>query len=106
MDIPYLSSQLGKGKVTVFGGIDWPSNAVAGSVVVENGQLASILGILNVQLPEVDGKLNGQIAVSGTMDNPGLHITGGLLNGKIKNYPLDNMDIDVNLENNILTIRQ
>jgi len=106
IDIPYLSFQQGQGKVLVLGGIGWPSNAINGSIVVDNGQLAPILAILNVQLPGVDGRLNGQITVNGTLENPGLHITGGLVNGNIKNYPLDNIDIDVILENNVLSIRQ
>ncbi|MBP2639145.1 MAG: hypothetical protein H6Q66_96 [Firmicutes bacterium] len=106
IDIPYLAFQQGQGKVIVLGGIEWPSNEINGSIVVDNGQLAPILAILNVQLPGVDGKLNGQINVNGTLENPGLHITGGLVNGNIKNYPLDNIDIDVILENNILSIRQ
>lgn len=106
IDIPYLSFQQGPGKVIVLGGIEWPSNEINGSIAVENGQLAPILSILNVQMPGVDGKLNGQITVKGTLENPGLHITGGLVNGNIKNYPLDNIAIDVMLENNILSIRQ
>ncbi|MBP1764825.1 MAG: hypothetical protein H6Q65_1883 [Firmicutes bacterium] len=106
IDIPSLTFQMGQGKVVVMGGLEWPANGINGSIIVDNGQLASILAMLNVKDPGVDGRLNGRIVINGTLDSPGLRITGSLINGNIKNYPLDKIDVDATLENNVLSLHQ
>ncbi|MBP1764863.1 MAG: hypothetical protein H6Q65_1921 [Firmicutes bacterium] len=106
IDIPNLTFKQGQSKVIVLGGLEWPSNGINGNILVDNGQLAAILAMLNVRAPGVDGRLNGQIVINGTLENPGLRITGNLINGNVKNYPLDKIDIDATLENNVLSLHQ
>ena len=43
--------------------------------------------------------------MTGTLDNPAMQLFGTLHAGRIKNYPLDRIDLNVALRNNVLTIQ-
>ena len=96
---------LGKGQVRANGGYREKNQEIYGALSVENAELAGLLTILNTPLKNVSGRLEGQVAVTGTLDNPAMQLFGTLHAGRIKNYPLDRIDLNVALRNNVLTIQ-
>ena len=97
---------LGKGQVRANGGYRETSQEIYGGLSVENAELAGLLTILNTPLKNVSGRLDGQIAVTGTLDNPAIQLFGTLHAGRIKGYPLDRIDLNVALRNNLVTIQE
>ncbi|VBB09254.1 translocation and assembly module tamb [Lucifera butyrica] len=104
MDIPNFSFTQSNGKYTFTGGIDTASEAVYGSLDVNNAELGALLPLFNVDTQDVSGRLNGHIQIGGTLKRPNVWLTGNMTGGKIKNYPLQNIDLDISLENNVITV--
>jgi translocation and assembly module TamB len=96
---------LGKGQVRANGGYREKTQEIYGGLSVENAELSGLLTILNTPLKNVSGRLEGQVAVTGTLDNPAMQLFGTLHAGRIKNYLLDRIDLNVALRNNVLTIQ-
>lgn len=97
---------LGKGQVRASGGYRETDGEVYGGLSVENTDIHSLLAILNTPLTGVAGRLDGQIALTGTTTLPALQLFGTLHGGRIKGYSLDRIDLDVGLRNRIITINE
>jgi translocation and assembly module TamB len=97
---------LGRGQVRANGGYRQTDSEVYGGLSVENTEISSLLSILNTPLPGVSGRLNGQIALTGTTDLPALQVFGTMHGGRIKGYPLDSIELDVSLRNRLITVNQ
>lgn len=97
---------LGKGQVRASGGYRETDGEVYGGLSVENTDISALLSILNTPLPDVSGRLDGQVALTGTTASPALQLFGSLHGGKIKDYALDRIDLDVALRNNVITINE
>lgn len=79
---------LGKGQVRASGGYRETDGEVYGGLSVENTDINSLLAILNTPLAGVAGRLDGQIALTGTTTLPALQLFGTLHGGRIKGYLL------------------
>lgn len=106
LDVPVFGFSQGGGKFSFAGGINFTPGTIYGNLSAENGSVASLLAILNVPAKGIDGRLDGQVQLGGTVAKPSIWLSGNMTNGKIKNYPLENIDVDVSLENNIVTINR
>lgn len=106
LSIPTFGFSQGGGKFSFAGGINFKPGTIYGNLSAENGSVASLLAILNVPAKGIDGRLEGQVQVGGTLAKPNIWLTGTMTNGKIKNYPLENIDVDISLENNVVTINR
>lgn len=106
IELPSLSFLQGTGKFNAAGGFVTKTNEIYGSFDVENAELASLLGMMKVPDKDIHGKLNGHIRVNGRADQPDIWLTGNLKTGHIKQYPLESINIDIALENNILKINE
>lgn len=106
ISIPSFGFSQGTGRYSFSGGIDTAAKKLYGGIDVENGELAPLLTILNVPAQDISGKLNGRITVSGSFYKPNIWLTGNLTSGRLKSYPLDNIDMDVALENNVITVNR
>lgn len=83
-----------------------PDGPLSGGVAVKNGQLAGLLAMFKAPLSDVTGTLSGHINLSGTIANPSVAVVGQLTDGQVKGYPLEQVDLDVQLANNVVTINQ
>ncbi|NLP41744.1 MAG: translocation/assembly module TamB [Veillonellaceae bacterium] len=106
IEIPCFKFEQGGGIYNFTGGLDLASGIVYGGLDVEKGDLAALFSLLGLPAKEVSGQMNGHIQLSGTMDRPNLWLTGGVTNGKIKNYQLDTIDIDAALDNEVVTVNK
>lgn len=106
VEIPQFKFRQGGGNYNFAGGLDLESKLVYGGLEVEDGDLAALLSILDIPAEGVSGQMNGHIRISGTMTKPNVSLTGSVKNGKIKQYPLDSVDLDAAFENNVVTVNQ
>lgn len=103
IEIPGISFLQGKGEFKFSGGFDSDTSEMYGAFDIINGELQPLLAISKVDNKDLLGVLNGQVKVSGTLNNPTIHLIGKL-QGSIKKYPIESMDVDAVLENNIISI--
>jgi translocation and assembly module TamB len=94
------------GKFHFFGGINIDSHEITGQLDVESGQLEFLLAAFNLPTQDFSGRLNGRLELSGTTDKPNAWLKGQLTEGQIKKYPLQNIEVDLALVNNILTVNK
>lgn len=104
--IPQFTFIQGGGRYSFAGNLDLASGGLFGSLDVDKGELGALFSLLNIPAKEVSGQIDGHVALSGTMAKPNVGLTGSVTNGKIKNYPLEKVDIDVALENSIVTVNK
>lgn len=104
IQIPHFGFSQAQGSYAFSGAFDLNTRWVYGNLDVTNGDLAGLLAIVRIPAKGIEGRLDGHVLVNGAADRPNLAVTGRLRQGKIKNYPLDSIDLDVELTNNILTI--
>lgn len=84
-----------------------PDSPLSGGVAVEDGPLAALLAMFKAPLAaDVSGTLNGHITLSGTTANPGIAVVGELTDGRVKGFPVQHADLDVQLANNVVTINR
>jgi translocation and assembly module TamB len=104
VNIPNFSFVQGNGQYHFTGGFNSQSAAISGSLDVAGGQLESLLAVLNTPVKGVAGQLNGRITVSGALSKPNVHLIGNMTKGSIKGYPLESIDVDVAMENQVITV--
>ncbi|MEN6565489.1 MAG: translocation/assembly module TamB domain-containing protein [Veillonellales bacterium] len=103
--LPAVRFFQGPGRYSFSGGADLAVGTIFGQMDVEQAEVAPLLAVCNVPLQGgINGRLNGHVVLNGTFTQPNLWITGSMTSGSIKKYPLENVDVDVALENNIVTI--
>lgn len=106
IQIPSLVFMQGAGKFNAAGGFLLDSHEIYGSFDVENAELEWLLAGFKSTRKDIHGRLNGHIRVGGTMDKPDIWLTGNLQNGRIKQYPVGTINIDVALENHVLKVNE
>lgn len=104
--IPSLEFHQGEGAVQLSGGMNLASRSVSGTANFTNGSLSRLAPIFDIAPDKLTGQLNGQIRASGSLDNPTVFLTGKLTGGTIKSYPLDAVDLDLEMANHVISINQ
>ncbi len=104
--VPNFGFSQGEGKFSFSGGIGFAAGTLYGDLNAQNGSVAGLLAILNIPAKDIEGRLDGHITLGGTVTKPNMWLTGTLTKGKIKNYPLDNIEADIALNNNVVTINR
>lgn len=106
INISQLDFTQENGKFHFSGGFDTASRGVWGQLDVESGQLEFLLAAFNLPAKDFTGRLNGTLNLNGTIDQPDAWLKGQLTEGQIKKYPLENIEVDLELVNNVLSINK
>jgi translocation and assembly module TamB len=106
LSVPHFGFSQGEGRFTFAGGIGFADGTIYGDLDAKNGDVAGLLAILGIPAKDIDGRLDGHISLGGTVANPDILLTGTLTKGKIKNYPLDNIEADIALNGKKVTINR
>ena len=104
VQVSALHFLLGKGQIRANGGYREKGEEVYGGLSVEDAEVSGLLAIMNTPLKGVSGRLNGQVALTGTTNLPAIQVFGTLHAGRIKGYALDSIEMDVSLRNNVVTV--
>ena len=106
VQVSELHFLLGKGQVRASGGYREKSEEVYGGLSVDNAEVSGLLAILNTPLKGVSGRLDGQVALTGTTSLPAIQVFGKLKAGSVKGYALDSIDLDVSMRNNVIAVNE
>lgn len=106
VEVSALKFLLGKGQVRANGGYREKTEEIFGGLSVENAELGGLLTLMNTAVKGVSGRLDGQVALTGTVGNPSIQLFGTLHAGRVKGYALDSIELDVALRNNVVTVNE
>lgn len=82
------------------------SSLLRGKATVVNGDIAGLLKVAALPVQDISGKLNGQVDISGTDDNPTVSMKGTISDGSFGGQTVEPADIDVQMENGVVTINK
>ena len=82
------------------------SSLLRGQATVVNGDIAGLLKVAALPVQDIAGKLNGQVDISGTGDNPTVSMKGTISDASFGGQAVEPADIDVQMENGVVTINK
>ena len=106
LEISDASFLHGEGQGVFRGGIDFAGQDVYGLLNARNLTLEKVLPIFQLPDQGLHGRLSGELRVAGKMNRPDAWLNGYLIDGSIKAYPLDRIELDLAFENNVLKVNQ
>lgn len=86
------------------GSMNLNTKAIDGSAKIVQADINAALAMANLKNDLLTGRFNGWIKVGGSYENPHIDLKGGMVDGALKDYPLQNIQIDAQLDNHILKI--
>ena len=88
------------------GQVNLNTKEVQGKASIIQADINAAMAMANLKNNLLNGKFNGQANLSGTYENPHVDLKGNMPEGKLKDYPLNNIEIDAQLENNVAKINR
>lgn len=88
------------------GSYRWTTGAIEGDARVTSVDVARLLHLANTDMPHLTGKIEGRIAVRGTVKNPDVSVRGRWTDGAVRGLPVGETEMDVTLANRVLSIRR
>lgn len=106
VEVPEFSFRQGAGVFRFAGSINPDNGNMLGRFTVDKGEVAALLKILNVPVSGIEGSLAGEVELAGSLVRPDIRLRGTLTQGKIRRYPLESIEVDVALQNTLLTVHR
>lgn len=96
----------GDGSYKLFLTGNWETERLNGTVEVENVDIPELFLLANREAKYLSGKLNSNIEVGGTAENPLVKLNGNISDGSLVGYNLNGVDFELNFLNQILYINR
>lgn len=106
LDISESSFAQADGTGSFAGGIDFNDNNAYGTLQLSNLTLERMLPILGLPDRGIRGKMSGEVRLAGKARHPDVWVDAHLIDGSVRNYPLNRVDMDLAFENNVLKVKQ
>lgn len=106
IEVPQFSFTEAGGTFNCTGTLNVATGAVHGGIDVEKGDVTLLFHLLDVPVQKVSGRMDGHIRIGGTINHPDVWVTGGISEGKIRNYQFETIDIDVAMQNDVVTVNK
>ena len=94
------------GKFDLQGRFDTQTHQMEASLQVKNADINALCAIVSYKNEMIAGRLNGQILLGGTMENPSASVQGVMEEGMLKGYPLRHMTIEAVLADRVITLQK
>lgn len=77
---------------------------IEGELTVREGQVAQLLGLLSIPIPDAQGKVTADLILSGLLSKPDARGQLTVAQGHVKGYPVEKIELDVVAEKGIITL--
>lgn len=94
------------GTFTLNGRYNYRTESLFGHLDIKKGDSNAILAMLNLKNDILQGEFDGSIELGGTIKNPYINFNGSMTHGELKSYPLQNITIDAQLHDKVLTLKK
>ena len=92
------------GVYTFNGSTNLNTKEVDGSAQIVQADINAAMAMSNLKNDLLTGRFDGLINISGSYENPHVDLKGSLPTGTLKDYPLQNIQIDAQLDNHVIKI--
>ncbi len=82
------------------------TSLLRGKATVVNGDIAALLKVAALPVKDIEGKLNGQVDISGSSDNPTVAMKGNISSGSFGGQTVEPADIDVSMEDGVVNVNK
>lgn len=96
----------GDGKYELLLRADTAAKKLSGKVDVKNADIPALVALANKKTDILTGKLNSEITLGGSTENPSGTLKGSISKGKLAGYDLHDVNVDVNLLNGVVYVQQ
>ena len=88
------------------GDINLNTKEIQGKADLVQLDINALMAMANLKNEILNGRFNGTAELNGTYVNPHVDLKGSMLDGTLKDYPLQNIEIDAQLDNSIVKINK
>lgn len=106
IQISEISLNQGEGKFFFEGKVNGPERSIFGNLKVTDAHLSTLLPVVNLPIPELEGTLNGDIRLDGQFPRIGARITGEITEGTFRKQQIKSVEIDAEMENKVWQIHK
>ena len=96
----------GDGRYSMQVAANTATKSLSGTGTVMNVDIPALFALANKKTSLLTGRLNSDIKISGTLDNPAGTLRGEITKGAIAGHDLHDVNIDVNLLNQIVYVQK
>ncbi|ORU00960.1 protein of unknown function DUF490 [Anaerovibrio sp. JC8] len=95
----------GEGKYTLNARYNSATEAIGGSITLENVDIKSLGVVAGWENNNITGRLNGNCNIAGTVQNPSLVFGAYVTDGRFGKYPINDVYCSATLDNRVITIK-
>ena len=96
----------GDGKYSMQMAANTATKSLSGTVEVKNADIPSLAALASKKTQILTGKLDSDISISGTLDNPTGTLRGSITNGAVAGHELKDVALDLNLLNHVVYVQK
>lgn len=86
--------------------VDLNTKVVKGAANIENADIHSAMAMANLKNDILKGNFNGGATLEGTYEQPKVYLKGSMPQGSLKDFPLQNIELDAQLDNTIIKLNR
>lgn len=88
------------------GAVNLNTKQVEGKATIIQADINAAMSMANLKNNLLNGRFDGAAQLNGTYENPHVDLKGTMIDGTLKDYPLQNIQIDAQLDNKIVKINK
>lgn len=88
------------------GAVNLNTKQVEGKAIIVQADINAAMSMANLKNNLLNGRFDGIAQLNGTYENPHVDLNGTMIDGTLKDYPLQNIEIDAQLDNSIVKINK
>ena len=86
------------------GAVNLNTKQVEGKAIIVQADINAAMSMANLKNNLLNGRFDGIAQLNGTYENPHVDLNGTMIDGTLKDYPLQNIQIDAELDNKVVKI--
>lgn len=86
------------------GSVDFNTKQVKAKAIIVQADMNAAMAMANLKNDLLNGRFDGEANLYGTYEHPHVDLKGRMLDGTIKEYPLKNIEIDAEVDNNLVKV--
>ena len=88
------------------GAVNLNTKQVEGKATIIQADINAAMSMANLKNNLLNGRFDGAAQLNGTYENPHVDLKGTMIDGTLKDYPLQNIQIDAQLDNKIVKVNK
>lgn len=88
------------------GAVNFNTKQIEAKAVIVQADINAAMAMANLKNDLLNGRFDGIAKMYGTYEHPHIDLKGRMLDGTIKEYPLQNIEIDAEVDNNLVKVNK